>query len=200
MIHEREFPEQITAADEILNYIKTLFRLGEMDFGYNEPRRPKNLIHVQEQRSFDHKIDNSPEKLSDFGGKPNRTTALIKVKPITANKEVNRKIFTNPKQDSPSRSHITNEISFENDLYQPEWFAEGNTLSRLEKGFLSALIKSSDSNLLSFLQGLNLKASSREQLNVRLVKVPHISIQVFLKEIIDERLKEFTDAEKRHID
>jgi hypothetical protein len=83
--------------------------LGEISFEWEEPKRPKNLIHVQEQRSFDHKIDTSPEKLSDFGGKPNRTTELIKVKPITPDKEVKaRKIFTNPKQDSPSKSHITN--------------------------------------------------------------------------------------------
>lgn len=32
MIHEREFPEQITAADEILNYIKNLVRIGDIDF------------------------------------------------------------------------------------------------------------------------------------------------------------------------
>ena len=53
---------------------------------YFQYKRPKNLIQTQEQRSFDHKIDTSPEKLSDFGGKPNRTTALIKVKPITPDK------------------------------------------------------------------------------------------------------------------
>lgn len=57
MIHEREFPEQITAADEILNYIKNLVRIGDIDFDAQpEPRRPRNLIHVHEQRSFDHKI------------------------------------------------------------------------------------------------------------------------------------------------
>ncbi len=56
MLHEREFPEQITAADEILNYIKNMVRLGEISFDSLEPRKPKNLIHVQEQRSFDQKI------------------------------------------------------------------------------------------------------------------------------------------------
>ena len=74
MIHQRQFSEQITAADEILQYIKTLVKLGDIDFNPVEAKKPKNLIHVQEQRSFDHKIENSPEKLSDFGVKPNRTT------------------------------------------------------------------------------------------------------------------------------
>lgn len=70
--------------------------------------------------------------MSDFGGKPNRTTELIKVKPVTPDKELRaRKIFTNPKPDSPSKSHITNEISFENDLFQPDWFTEGTALARI---------------------------------------------------------------------
>jgi hypothetical protein len=170
MIHDREFPEQITAADEILQYIKNLIKLGDIAF---DTRKPKNLIQTQEQRSFDHKIETSPEKLSDFGVRPNRTTEILKLKPVTPEKELKiRKVFTNPKQDSPSKSHITNEISFDNDLYQPEWFSEGDALSRLEKGVLSALIKSSDSNLLNFLQGLNLKAASRHTVNLQLVKVP----------------------------
>jgi hypothetical protein len=73
------------------------------------------------------------------------------------------------------KSHITNEISFENDLYQPEWFWEGEALTRLEKAVLSALIKANDSTLLSFLNGLNLKAPTKEALNIKLVKV-HRSI------------------------
>lgn len=91
---------------------------------------------------------------------------------MTPDKDLkSRKIFTNQKQESPIKSHVTNEISFENDLFQPEWFYEGEILSRLEKGVLSALIKANDSNLLTFLHGLNLKASAREQLNIKLVKV-----------------------------
>lgn len=173
MIHEREFPEQITAADEIPNYIKNLIKIGEINFDNPPPpEKKRNLIHVHEQRSFDHQIENSPEKLSDFGGKPNRTAELIKVKAVTPDKDVkSRKIFANPKQDSPIKSHITNEISFENDFYQPEWFFEGEALSRLEKGLLSALIKAGDQNLVTFLNGLNLKDKSKEKLNIKLVKV-----------------------------
>lgn len=170
MLHEREFPEQITAADEIVQYIKNLVKIGAIDFDAPpQPRKPKNLIHVHEQRSFDHKIDNSPEKLSDFGGKPNRTTEIIKTKAVTPEKELrSRKILTNPKPESPQK---TNEISFENDLFQPEWFWEGDSLTRLEKAILSALIKINESVLLNFLQGLNLKMSTRKLMNVKLVKV-----------------------------
>lgn len=111
---------------------------------------------------------------------------MIKVKAVTPDKDVkSRKIFANPKQDSPIKSHITNEISFENDFYQPEWFFEGEALSRLEKGLLSALIKGGDQNLVTFLNGLNLKDKSKEKLNIKLVKVTILSIQVFLKECID---------------
>jgi hypothetical protein len=47
--------------------------------------------------------------LSDFGGRPNRTAEIIKIKPITPEKDLKiRKKFTNPKQDSPIKSHITN--------------------------------------------------------------------------------------------
>lgn len=62
MIHQREFPEQITAADEILNYIKNLIKIGDINFDLPpaQPKKPKNLIHVHEQRSFDHKIETSP--------------------------------------------------------------------------------------------------------------------------------------------
>ena len=62
MLHQREFPEQITAADEILSYIKNLIKLGElsMDAPSKPARKPKNLIKVQEQRSFDHKLETSP--------------------------------------------------------------------------------------------------------------------------------------------
>lgn len=80
-----------------------------------------------------------------------------------------RKMFSKP--ESPGKSHITNEISFENDLYQPEWFWEGDALSRLEKSVLSALIKANDSALLSFLNGLSLKTTAKEALNIKLVKV-----------------------------
>lgn len=61
MIHEREFPEQITAADEIPHYIKNLIKIGEINFDDPPPAEKKrNLIHVHEQRSFDHQIENSP--------------------------------------------------------------------------------------------------------------------------------------------
>jgi hypothetical protein len=49
MIHEREFPEQITAADEIPNYIKNLIKIGQLSFEEqppNEQKKTKNLIHV----------------------------------------------------------------------------------------------------------------------------------------------------------
>lgn len=93
MIHERQFPEQITAADEIPNYIRNLLKLGELTFDDPHPNNPeqkksKNLIHVHLQRSFDHKLENSPEKLSDFGGKPNRTAEIIKIKPVTPDKDI----------------------------------------------------------------------------------------------------------------
>ena len=77
---------------------------------------------MQEQRSFDHKLETSPEKLSDFGGKPNRTAELIKKNSVSPDLE-SKKIFQNNRQESPIRSQITNEISFETDLYQPEWFS-----------------------------------------------------------------------------
>jgi hypothetical protein len=32
MMHEREFPEQITAADEIPNYVKNLIKIGKINF------------------------------------------------------------------------------------------------------------------------------------------------------------------------
>jgi hypothetical protein len=174
MIHEREFPEQITAADEIPNYIKNLVKIGEVSFDPpHEQKKTRNLIHVHMQRSFDHQIENSPEKLSDFGGKPNRTAELIKIKAITPEKDIkSRKIFAHPKHDSPIKSHITNEISFENDFFQPAWFFEGEELTRLEKGVLSALIKAGDQNLVTFLNGLSLKDKAKEKLNIKLVKVP----------------------------
>jgi hypothetical protein len=173
MLHERQFPEQITAADEIPNYIKNLVKTGEVNFDSPPPaeKKSKNLIHVHLQRSFDHQLENSPEKLSDFGGKPNRTAELIKMKPITPDKDTKaRKAFL-PRAESPIRSQITNEISFESEFYQPEWFFEGDALSRLEKGVLSALIKASDQALLTFLAGLGLKDTAKEKLNVKLVKV-----------------------------
>jgi hypothetical protein len=85
-----------------------LVRLGEISFEA-EVRRPKNLIQVQEQRSFDQKIENSPEKLSDFGGRPNRTAEIIKSKPVTPDKDTrSRRVFAHPKPDSPIKSPITN--------------------------------------------------------------------------------------------
>lgn len=132
MIHERQFPEQITAADEIPNYIRNLLKLGQLtiDPPDHEQKKSKNLIHVHLQRSFDHKLENSPEKLSDFGGKPNRTAELIKTKPVTPDKDIKHKPFL-PRAESPIRSQITNEISFESDFHQPEWFFDGDALNRL---------------------------------------------------------------------
>lgn len=63
MLHERQFPEQITAADEIPHYIKNLIKIGEINFDAPpapEQKKSKNLIHVHLQRSFDHQLENSP--------------------------------------------------------------------------------------------------------------------------------------------
>lgn len=81
-----------------------------------------------------------------------------------------KKIFPQ-RQESPVRSQITNEISFETDLFQPEWFSEGEGLNRLEKALLAALIKASDQALLAFLSGLALKNRQMDKLNIKLVKV-----------------------------
>ena len=61
------------------------------------------------------------------------------------------------KLESPIKSHLTNQISFENEFYQPAWFFDGDTLTRVEKSFLSALIKNNDANLVSFCTGMDLK-------------------------------------------
>ena len=60
--------------------------------------------------------------MSDFGGKPNRTAELIKIKPITPDKDTKVRKAFHPRAESPMRSQITNEISFESEFYQPEWF------------------------------------------------------------------------------
>ena len=93
------------------------------------------------------------------------------------------------KLDSPIKSQLTNEvneISFENDFFEPEWFSEGGFLNRLEKSFLAAMIKQNDQNLISFCHGLDLKNKSKEKLNIDLVKV-------FLRDLMNKKLCDFSE-------
>ncbi len=56
---------------------------------------------------------------------------------------------------------------------------------------LSVLIKGNDSSLLAFLNGLNLKIASREQLNIKLVKVTLVLCRYFSKKSLKTSLAIF---------
>jgi hypothetical protein len=115
-------------------------KVGQLNFNKTDDligkKRSKNLISVSEQRSFDQKSDVLPKK-KNYEQK-NLTTEFFKIKQVCAEKDDE---IIPIRFESPIKSAMGNEISFETEFYQPEWFREGNTLTRMEKSFVSALVK-----------------------------------------------------------